>query len=282
VLTSAGGAFVISNAPAGRYRLRVEMIGRRSVESEAFDVTAGEDPPARTLQMPVQPITLEGIDVSTAQRCSSRRDAARDTYLVWEEAEKALRATALTSEQPLYRFRIGLVHRELDPRRGSVVSETAEEREWVTSDPFNSLPPAEIERSGYVRLERGETMIYGPNTDLLLSNEFQRTHCFALRRDRDRPGVIGLTFEPVAGRELPEIEGVLWIDVASAELRTLEFSYRNLPRTLIRGEYTGFAEFRRLEEGTWIIRGWRLRSPTLEEAAEVRSIERVPGVGSAP
>jgi hypothetical protein len=280
VLTNAAGAFAIADVPPGAYRLRAEMIGRRSVESPAFDVAAGADPPQRTLELPVQPITLSAIDVSTAERCSGGRQVAVATYQVWQEAEKALRSAQVTSEETLYRFRVRAFQRELDRRSGEVTSETVEEQVWVTSDPFNSLPPAEIERAGYVREEGGETIIYGPNTDLLLSGEFQRTHCFALRETRDRPGLVGLTFEPVDGRNLPDIEGVLWVDAASAELRTLEFRYRNLPRILIPGDYTGFAEFQRIDGGHWIIRSWRLRSPALEEAAEVTGVERVPGSGS--
>jgi hypothetical protein len=277
VLTNGTGAFLMSGAPAGRYLLRVEMIGRRSVESDPFVVTPGVDPAALTIELPAQPITLAGIDVSTAQRCAPGREAARETYTVWQEAEKALRAAALTSRQPLYRFRILAYERLLDPRSGNVLREATQEEVQASSDPFNSLPPAEIARSGYVRQEGNEVSIWGPNTDLLLSGEFQTTHCFALRREQGRPGLIGLTFEPVEGRDLPDIEGVLWVDAASAELRTLEFEYRNLPSTLVRGEYTGFAEFHRLEEGTWIIRRWRLRSPPREQGAEVRAIERVSG-----
>src|SRR5690606_3799401 len=156
-------------------------------------------------------------------------------------------------------------------------SESVEEQTWVSSDPFTSLPPEEIERAGYVREEGGETNIYGPNTDLLLSDAFQRTHCFALTEDEGRPGEIGLTFEPVEGRELPDIEGVLWVDAATAQLRTLEFEYRNLPGTLVEGDYTGRADFQRLGSGHWIIREWRLTSPAREEAAEVVTVERVEG-----
>jgi hypothetical protein len=133
-----------------------------------------------------------------------------------------------------------------------------------------------------VREEGGETLIYGPNTDVLLSREFQNTHCLGLRRERTRPEQIGLTFAPVEGRTLPDIEGVLWLDAASAELRTLEFEYRNMPSRLIRGDYVGSADFIRLAEGTWIIRRWRLASPRLEEGAEVLRIERVPPPPPSP
>lgn len=277
VLTSGSGAFVIADVAPGRYRLRAEMIGRRTVESDPFDVLGGSELPPRTLELPAEPISLEGLDVSTAERCEVGRDVAVATYQVWQEAEKALRTAQLTAQETLYRFVVRTYHRELDRSSGDVVRESTDEKVWLSSDPFSSLPPAEIERGGYVRNEGGEPIIYGPNTDLLLSAEFQRTHCFGLREERERPGLIGLTFEPIEGRELPDIEGVLWVDARTAELRTLEFRYRNMPRTLIEGDYTGLAAFERLDGGHWVIRRWRLRSPVLEEAAEVTRIERVEG-----
>ena len=276
VLTNQSGVFVLRATP-GSYRLRVEMIGRRGVEAPLFQVAEGADPEPQTIRMPVQPINLSGIEVRGAGRCDGSRRAAQETYVVWEEAEKALRATSLTNEQPLYRFHVTRFLHDLDPRSRDLLKETRSQQISVRADPFSSLPPAEIERGGYVREESGETLIYGPNTDVLLSREFQATHCLGLRRDRSRPDEIGLTFVAVEGRTLPEIEGVLWLHAASSELRTLEFQYRNMPRTLIRGDYTGSAEFLRLEEGTWIIRRWRLGSPRRAEGAEVTRIERVSG-----
>jgi hypothetical protein len=246
------------------------------VYAPLFQVARDADPTAQTIRMPVQPITLDGIDVRGAERCDGSQRAAQETYAVWAEVEKALRAAALTSEQPLYRFHVTHVVRELDARNGNVLRETRNEQVSVRPDPFNSLPPAELERSGYLRQEMGETVIYGPNTDVLLSSEFQATHCLGLRRERDRPELIGLTFEPIEGRKLPDIEGVLWLDAASAELRTLEFEYKNLYPWLTPGDYTGTAEFVRLEEGAWIMRRWQIRSPLIEEGAEVLRIERPP------
>jgi hypothetical protein len=280
VLTNQSGVFVLRATP-GSYRLRVEMIGRQSVEAGLFQVVEGQEPAAQTIRMPVQPIILSGIDVRGAGRCDGSQRAARETYLVWEEAEKALRATSITNEQPLYRFHVSRFVREFYPRSGQVLRDSRNEEVSVRSDQFTSLAPAEIERIGYVKTEGRETLIYGPNTDVLLSREFQTTHCLGLRRDRSRPEWIGLTFEPVDGRDVPEIEGVLWLDAASAELRSLEFEYRNMPGTLIRGDYTGSADFIRLPEGTWIIRRWQLGGPAREEGAEVLRIERAtPAPGS--
>jgi hypothetical protein len=275
VLTNQSGFFTVPASP-GSYRLRVEMIGRQTVEAPTFQVAEDAAPAAQTIRMPVEPLTLSGIEARSAGRCDGGERAAQETYAVWEEAEKALRAASLTSEQPLYRFHVTHFVRDLDARNRKVLKETRNAQVSVRSDPFHSLPPAELERGGYLRQEMGETVIYGPNTEVLLSPGFQATHCLGLRRDRSRPEQIGLTFKPVDGRELPDIEGVLWLDAASAELRTLEFQYENLYPWLTRGAYTGTADFVRLEEGTWIIRRWQISSPLREEGAEVLRIERAP------
>jgi hypothetical protein len=273
-LTNREGAFLILGVAPGSYRLRVEMIGRRTIESEGFEVSS--DPPYQTLRLPVEAIRLSGIDVAAGAACSVGRDMALATYQVWEEAQKALRAAAITRDEGLYRFVITEYHRQLDMNGRRVTSETSEERVWVSRDPFNSLPPEEVERAGYVRDDVDGLSLYGPNTDVLLSPGFLTTHCFQLREERGRPDQIGVRFEPVRGREIPDIEGVVWLDRGTSELRTLEFRYRNLPRSFGYRDHTGFAEFARLDGGAWIIRSWWLRSPLREEAAEVKSVQPIP------
>ena len=109
----------------------------------------------------------------------------------------------------------------------------------------------------------------GPSIEVLLSRAFQDAHCFALRRDRRRER-IGLTFEPLPGGRLSDIEGVLWLAEATGELRTLEFSYVRLPSSVPRGRYEGSAGFRRLEDGAWIIDQWRLSALDMHDPMRIR------------
>ncbi|MDE2783796.1 MAG: carboxypeptidase regulatory-like domain-containing protein, partial [Gemmatimonadota bacterium] len=103
-----------------------------------------------------------------------------------------------------------------------------------------------------------------PDADVLLSDHFLDTHCFRLgAADEDRPGMIGLEFEPVPGRNLPEIAGTLWVHPETAHLERLDYRYRNLnlPDALVGADPGGTVQFQGLPNGTWIVDSWRIRMP---------------------
>jgi peptidyl-prolyl cis-trans isomerase A (cyclophilin A) len=280
VIADAAGSFFLRAPAPGAYRLRAEMIGRQSVE---VDIAVGDTTAFHTVALPIAPIELAALEVGTARRCAVRGEAARATHIVWEEAQKALRAESITRALALYRFTTARSERQLDRRGENIRDEDISYARAVHNNPFETLPPDVLARDGYVQEEDGTFFIYGPTTEVLLSEGFQETHCFALRRADERPGQIGLLFEPVRGRRAADIEGVLWLDQTSAELRTLEFRYRNVPRQLVRGAYTGAATLRRLPGGGWIIDDWSLRSPGPDGVREVagRVLEVTPLAGVA-
>ena len=258
-LTAEDGSFGFVGAMGRPYRLRAEMIGRRGVELGPFTL----DGDARhELRLPAEPIRLGGLDVTGEKRCSVDPESARAVYTVWGEVEKALRATEVTRSSKAHRYRIVEYDRWRERRSLEIVAESSNQRLVVGDErPFSSLPPDEIEAEGYVTIDGDEVWIYGPSAEVLLSPYFLRMHCFTLRRDVSRPGWITLEFEPVGGRSVPELRGLLWIDETSAQLQALEFEYVNLPRELLRGDYTGSMQFRRLEGGGLIVNDWWLRSP---------------------
>jgi hypothetical protein len=95
-------------------------------------------------------------------------------------------------------------------------------------------------------------------------------------RDPGKPGKIGIEFEPVQGRTIGEIKGVLWVDQSTAELRELIFRYVNAG-LMERFRAGGFARFRRLPSGAWIVDDWALRAPVLEKSAGAFSDFKVTG-----
>jgi hypothetical protein len=111
-----------------------------------------------------------------------------------------------------------------------------------------------------------------PDAALLVSDEFAATHCFGLTPDEE--GLVGLTFEPVPGRRLPEVSGTIWVDRATSELKFLDYEYTGLPGLLARAELGGRVEFQRLPSGAWIVRYWHVRTPDIA-VSEVRTTGNV-------
>ncbi|HEU4557569.1 MAG TPA: carboxypeptidase regulatory-like domain-containing protein, partial [Longimicrobium sp.] len=79
--------------------------------------------------------------------------------------------------------------------------------------------------------------------------------------------LIGLAFEPVRGRRVPDIRGTLWLDRRSAELRRVEYGYRGGPPESDDPRVGGTVEYGRVADGPWIVRRWNIRMPqtTLEQ-----------------
>jgi hypothetical protein len=85
--------------------------------------------------------------------------------------------------------------------------------------------------------------------------------------------LVGLEFEPTAGRRLPEVHGVLWLDRASAELRRVEYRYVNGPPGSESPEVGGSVEFERLGGGPWIVRRWSIRMPIGEVVTRTQMVD---------
>jgi len=260
VLTNEEGRFQIRAPAPGRYRLQVDMIGRAGTTTSELEVAAGALVDT-TLELPLAPVTLPGLDVRSGQRCVLRAVAVGDVVTVWEEARKALALEAAVREQRLFRFDMVRFERHYDESLSRVTRETTRHLTRVTGDPFVSVPAEQLAREGYRERRGDDWFLHGPSGEVLLSQSFLDTHCFFLRRDPGRPDRIGLAFEPVPERRLTDIEGVLWLDQQTAELRTLEFRYTRMPSSLPGGTYGGAVEFQRLPDGAFIVRKWEIYSP---------------------
>lgn len=140
------------------------------------------------------------------------------------------------------------------------------------SRPFASIPVEQLSRHGYVvSRDDGSTDFYAPDADVLLSDAFLDDHCFRFVAGNDgRAGMVGLGFEPVPGRRVAEITGVLWLNAASSELAELEFTYVELPFGELDGEFGGEVGFSRLPTGRWIVDRWVIRMPVVGERPRSR------------
>jgi hypothetical protein len=140
-----------------------------------------------------------------------------------------------------------------------------------TTHAFRSRPPEVLDTAGYVVADSGATSYFVPDAEVLLSPLFAAGHCFQLENAPDgQSGLIGVRFQPTrARRNMRDIEGVLWVDRQSAELRTLDFKYTNLSDVAQSAHPGGRVEFLRLADGNWVITRWSVRMPQLAVAPRV-------------
>jgi hypothetical protein len=263
ILTDSTGGFVTKLPRPGTYRIRVDRIGYASLTTDSFDVS--DTGTFRRILVPIHPVELAGLDVSGSKRCEVRPEVGRATATVWEEARKALEAAAWTLETDRYRYQLLHFVRYLD-RDGRKALE--EYRNFSTKpgrQAYVSRAAEALADSGYVQeLVGGKLSYFAPDAEVLLSDAFLDTHCMKL--EEGDSGFVGLAFEPVKGRKLPEIRGVLWMDAATAALTRMEYRYTNLGRGPAAGEAGGEVRFGHLPAGTWIVREWHIRMPLFQRS----------------
>jgi len=282
VLVDDDGRFAIRTTVPGRYGVRAERIGFRAEAATPVTLGVGQTVELRLATRPV-PVVLGAVKVVGKSACVNGAADGREVSAVWDETRKALYATDLAQQQELFSARVSRYERTLDAETGRVVSYDTKQATTVTKSPFVSLPAAQLSADGYVRQNSTETIYFGPDAAVLLSDEFLRDHCFRLRNgEGKRGGLIGLAFEPARGREKPDIVGTLWIDRKTAELRDLEYTYwhlPNLPSTAKSDDFGGRMEFHRMPTGAWIVERWVIRMPLLRDrgAFAQREVAVVPG-----
>ncbi len=299
-LSDSTGTATLRAPRDGGYRLRVERVGQPDVLSPLLAVRATglvthrfalRDGPAGQ--------RLRAVRIETAQRCERRpRDGAAAADL-WNEARKALAATALGEASGTLVYRLRRSTNVLDP---ATLEPLRDEETWESETeadvPFRSAPIDSLMARGFVwSLADGSADYHGPDAATLLSDQFLDRHCLRARAaDRDHRGQLGLAIEPVDNGSLPDISGTLWLDEQTSRLRTFEYRYVNLRLGVSLEHVGGRIEFDQTPDGRWIVRRWRIRTPVRvrpaqgpragevvlagiqERGAEVRSV-RAAGTG---
>lgn len=280
VLTDGAGEFLLRAPAAGVYVLRAERIGYAASLSPPLALGEGEQASHRLVAGGGR-VVLDAVVVSAQARCAPRPGASEQTAVVWGEVRKALDVVSATRHQ-LAPWAVELFQRETQRPSGVVTFESRRRVEGMAHRPFVTVDPERLATAGFVEAA-GESMLYAaPDADVLLSDRFLEQHCFRLRSDgAPAPGLIGLAFEPVRGRRVPDVRGVLWVDRATAELRLLEYEYTRAPVRGPRGVPGGRMEFQRLADGRWITARWVIRMP-VPLGREVVAVREVGGSVQPP
>lgn len=257
-LSTESGARVLRAVP-GVYRVRVRRIGYLPFVSDPVSVPRES---ALSLGVESQRVVLERIVINSKSPCSRNDPSAAALSSVWDEINKALRSSQLTTEDLSGIGRARTYRTEVN-NDGTVISADSNVFSITTKRPFGAIDPVTLATDGYVLgdAERG-WHYFAPDETVLLSEQFAATHCFRVVRQPDRAGQIGVSFEPVPHREVADITGVLWVDQRTAELREIVFSFVNAG-VISHYDAGGFTRFRRVPSGTWIVDEWKISVPRL-------------------
>ena len=261
-LTSDDGRFAIRAPDGGRYAIRVQRIGYSSTRSNPFQL-GPQETIEQQIAAPSVSVRLEAITVNERTRCATGTGGGGDVATVWEEVRKALSATTLTRKEHLVQYTLRHFERELDAAGRGVKSEKSWENSSFGKSAFSSINSDFLAEHGYARKVDNDTYYFAPDADVLLSPSFLEHHCMKLRTAKsDTADLVGLGFVPTRNG-ITEVEGALWVDRQTAELRRLEFRYTGLPVRSRGAEFGGHVDYIRLPTGAWIVRDWMLRMPVV-------------------
>lgn len=277
-LTNDLGAYSLRAPVPGRYRLGAKRIGVRRFESQSIELASFQDVEG-SVELEALVYKLPTVTVHSVPLCVRRAEQAGRVASLWEEASTALEITRISVRDKLVRARVVNYTRDVNVQTLRVEAERSRRQtEGVMEQPFVSLPAEVLSRNGYWRVLPNDSIAYyAPDAVVLLSASFARDHCFSLAEGRDeRSGLTGMSFEPEAGREVPDVRGTIWLDARTFELRLVEFRYSRLPFTVSNRNIGGEVQFAKLESGAWIVERWFIRMPRYDQNPRVRSTG-VPG-----
>ena len=257
-LSTESGGRALRAAP-GVYRVRVRRIGYLPFVSGPVSLPRENE---LSLNVESPRVVLERILVNSKSPCGRNDQGTVALSSVWEEINKALRSSQLTTEDLSGIGRARTYRTEFNSD-GTVIWADSNVFSITTQRPFGAIDPGSLANDGYV-LGGPETgwHYYAPDETVLLSEQFAATHCFRVVRQPDRSGQIGVSFEPVPRRQVADITGVLWVDQETSELREIVFRFVNAG-VISQFDAGGFTHFLRVPSGTWIVDEWKLSVPLI-------------------
>jgi carboxypeptidase family protein len=260
-LSDPQGLYALRAPVAGTYQVEAKRIGVRRFVSRSIELASGE---TQVLNIAVEGLAYrlpETVVMGVAACTGATADAPRIGAL-WDEARTALAATRISLRERLFRGTISRYVRELDPRTRRVLKEEGRQIQGVMDKPFRAVDPDSLSIRGYVTTDGRDKTYFAPDADVLLSDAFVSDHCFRLSPpSRQRRGMMGLAFAPTPGRRMPEIEGTMWLDGRTFELRLVEFKFVNTGDLPDDAVANGEVHFEKLTNGAWVVRRWFLRLP---------------------
>jgi len=262
-LSSVEGLATLEAAGGGPWRVVVRRIGYAPFVSAPLAAGPAEAGPILLL-VPAHRVRLPAVRVVATRACDARAPSpSAEAAPVWEEVTKALEASALTRDYRLVTT-AGVAFERRLTLEGRLVTVDTVLRARSGERPFPALDPSDLER-GYVQGTYLTALeFYAPDERAFLSAGFTRDHCVWRASETRHAGdetLIGLAFAPRSHLVRAEIQGTIWVDSATSELRRVEFEYVTLDLPARTTGLGGEVVFTRTASGAWIVSAWRMRLP---------------------
>lgn len=259
--------------------IRVLRIGSRP---QVLDTLRLDDGARRELSaaIPDDPIVLPTVRTAADARCRVRPDSASLVAAMFHAARTALAASQLIAPEGRVLARVRVSNETWSPDGARMLGASHREYRADSLRPFRTVSVDSLVEFGFVTrhrerfagVRRGVDVAVEyrvPSIDLLVDHRFVEDYCLQLAdARRDRPDWIGVRFRPARHRRITQLQGTLWLDRRTAELRLLEYGYADLDAIERHIAPGGWLEFTRLEIGLWFVNRWSLRVPSLGESVE--------------
>ena len=265
-LTNARGEYALRLASDGRYVLTAKRIGVARHSSSEFSLGEGE---TKRIDLAIDPFEqkLPTVNVIDFNLCFRRSEQRAQIAALWDEVRTALQATGVSGEEQLVSGVLSRYVRTLEPLSLRILEDRRTVFEGLFERPMRSISGDSLAKVGFWRAQDRDTLVfYGPDDEALLSAAFSGGHCFALVTGKDAPrGLIGLGFQPRRPDVKGGIDGTIWIDVGTFELRYVQFQYTNLITLPANPNLGGQVHYERHPSGAWLVRRWFIRMPLFPE-----------------
>jgi hypothetical protein len=219
------------------------------------------------------PTMLEPINVRANPSCSYAADGGPAFGLLEQARAGLLNSVVSRKAGAASMIRIGF-EQSMDGTSDRIIRQSVRLDSGASATSFNAMRAnVEFVTAGFVGETLGINVFYAPDAETLLSEEFGSAYCFHLAKSqRSRPDEVGLAFSVatrVRGRV--DIAGILWVDTAQRQLRSLEFTYDGLDRSLDPANPGGSLSFLQLPNGPVVIDRWLLRLPVVRRDSTFNS-----------
>jgi hypothetical protein len=271
-LSNELGTFDLPLPHGGHWDVRALRIGFRPTTVHTPDIAADETRSLRIV-LGAEATVLARVTVRGEDVCKTGPESGAVVARAWEEARKALMASGLSvTGAPLVAQWI-VFDRTLDPTARIVREQHVQTTIAPTTHAFTSWPAESLATRGYIVAESGNITHYAPDANVLLSESFASLHCFHMEPPPSGHGdLVGVGFRPAREeRGQSDIEGTLWLDRQTSQLRWLEYHYTGVPAAAERAGVGGRVEFLLLESGSWLVSRWNIRMARL--AAPERNLD---------